>query len=185
MASQIFLTSSTSRTAGTNSTWNQIKSLSSKWNLLKNNHYWNHHHSMCMCKTWDDGKDNQWVKNCGYFSIINWVDNINWPLWRVSKLMFRVLANAQNVNFETLYNGQFMSSTLLLILNYLVILSHQCSTSFLRNFLPLFICKELSGLLRQTCKSHPRTRGVIYGTLDLTYHCLDHSLNTQLLVQIS
>ena len=65
-------------------------------------------------------------------AVINWVDNINWPPLRVSKLTFRVLAlrqseqidqrpslwrraNARNVSFETFYLGQFTLSTQLII----------------------------------------------------------------------
>ena len=38
-------------------------------------------------------------------------------------------SNDQNISFETLNGGQFALPTQLIILNYLVILSHQCSTT--------------------------------------------------------
>ena len=73
----------------------------------------------------------RWESITGLLSIINWVDNANWPPLRVSKLTFRAFplvrakhhhsipyhhslwrrANARNVSFETLYGGQFMLST--------------------------------------------------------------------------
>ena len=73
----------------------------------------------------------RWESITGLLSIINWVDNANWPPIRVSKLTFRAFplvrakhhhsipyhhslwrrANARNVSFETLYGGQFMLST--------------------------------------------------------------------------
>ena len=70
--------------------------------------------------------------------LINWVDNVNWPLLRVSKLTFRALvlrlslwrrANVPNVSFETLNGGQFTLSTQLIIPNYIVTLSHRRNTT--------------------------------------------------------
>ena len=67
----------------------------------------------------------------------NWVDFVNWPPSRVSKLMFQVLAlhqskrgkaNTWNISFQTLDGGQFMLSTQWIILNYLGVLSYQCNT---------------------------------------------------------
>ena len=53
-------------------------------------------------------------------------DRVYHSLWRK--------ANARNFSFETIYGGQFSSSTQLIILNYPVILSHQHSkTGFFRN----------------------------------------------------
>ena len=54
------------------------------------------------------------------FVTISWVDNVNWPPLRISKLTFRASAlrlsewrnaNARNVGFETLNGGQFALST--------------------------------------------------------------------------
>ena len=59
-------------------------------------------------------------------------DRVYHSLWRK--------ANARNFSFETIYGGQFSSSTQLIILNYPVILSHQHSnTGFFYKLTPLFI----------------------------------------------
>ena len=69
------------------------------------------------------------------------------------KLTFRMLAlgpllwcrsDVRNICFKTLYGDQFRLSTLLIILNYPVILSHWCSTinSFFSNLPPLFKCNS-------------------------------------------
>ena len=80
--------------------------------------------------------------------LINWGDNVNWPLLRVSKLTFRALvlrlslwrrANVPNASFETLNGGQFTLSTQLIIPSYIVILSHRRNISFFRNLPPTFI----------------------------------------------
>ena len=97
----------------------------------------------------------------GELSIINWVDNLNWPLYRVLKLMFQALAlhqskrqraGTQDISFKALYGGQFTLSTQLIILNYPVILSHPCITTdiFFRNLPLLFfslilLYKQCSG----------------------------------------
>ena len=47
-------------------------------------------------------------------------------------------ANIRNVNFETLYGGQFMLSTQLIILNYPVVLSHKHSTTVSLETYPLY-----------------------------------------------
>ena len=75
----------------------------------------------------------RWESITGEFSIINLVDNVNWPPQMVSKLTFRALAlcqtpfwrraNARNVRLETLYCGKFTLSTQLVILNYFFIRS--------------------------------------------------------------
>ena len=78
--------------------------------------------------------------------LINWVDNVNWPLLRVSKLTFRALvlrlslwrrANVPNVSFETLNGGQLTLSTQLIIPNYPVILSHRRNTTVSLETYPL------------------------------------------------
>ena len=46
---------------------------------------------------------------------------------------------AQNVSFQTLYSGQFTLSTQSKILNYPVILSHWCSTTFSLEIYPLYL----------------------------------------------
>ena len=80
-----------------------------------------------------------------YFGTINWVDNVNWPLTVKSlkaDLLLWQRANTWNVSFEnTVYSGQFMLSTQLIIPNYFVILSHWHSTTvaLTRNLPPLFI----------------------------------------------
>ena len=56
-----------------------------------------------------------WTNPTLSFSVIKWVENVNWSLFIVS-------------SFETLYGGQFTLSTQLIKPNYLVVLSHQCST---------------------------------------------------------
>ena len=97
----------------------------------------------------------------GELSIINWVDNLNWPLYRFLKLMFQALAlhqskrqraDTQDISFKALYGGQFTSSTQLITLNYPVVLSHPCSTTdiFFRNLPLLFfslilLSKQFSG----------------------------------------
>ena len=97
----------------------------------------------------------------GELSIINWVDNLNWPLYRVLKLMFQALAfhqskrqraDTQDISFKALYGGQFTLSTQLITLNYPVILSHPCITTdiFFRNLPLLFfslilLSKQCSG----------------------------------------
>ena len=56
-----------------------------------------------------------WTNPTLSFSVTKWVENVNWSLFIVS-------------SFETLYGGQFTLSTQLIKPNYLVVLSHQCST---------------------------------------------------------
>ena len=93
--------------------------------------------------------------------LFHWVDNLNWPLYRVLKLMFQALAlrqskrqraDAQDISFKALYSGQFTLSTQLITLNYHVILSQPCSTTdiFFRNLPLLFfslilLYKQCSG----------------------------------------
>ena len=82
------------------------------------------------------------------FGFIDWVDNVNWPPLRVSRLTFRALAlflslwrrtNARNVSFETLYGDQFTSSTQLIIPKlYLVILPQRLSTTVSLETYPLY-----------------------------------------------
>ena len=72
----------------------------------------------------------------GQFSIINWVRNINWLLALCHLLWQR--ANDQNVSFETCNGGQFTLSIQLIILNYLVILAHLCSTTVSLESYPLY-----------------------------------------------
>ena len=55
-------------------------------------------------------------------------------------------ADAQNISFETLYVGQFVSSTQLIILNYLVILSHWRNTRVsLETYIPYYSILRLHG----------------------------------------
>ena len=59
-------------------------------------------------------------------------------------------ANARNVSFFILYGGQFASSTQLIVLDYPVILFHQCcSTVSLETYPPLFIEKNSRLLLNE------------------------------------
>ena len=77
-----------------------------------------------------------WQSITGYFSIISWVANVNWPPQRVSRLTFWALAltqgfiysllrrdNARNVGFKALYGGRFTLSSQLTILKYQDILA--------------------------------------------------------------
>ena len=59
-------------------------------------------------------------------------------------------ANAQNISFETLYSGQFMLSTQLIILNYPVILSHWCNTTVSLETFPLYSQEKLSLIYQVT-----------------------------------
>ena len=56
--------------------------------------------------------------------------NINWVNGRRKEFKSKWRrANTRNVSFETLYGGKFKLSTHLMMLNYLVILSHRSSTT--------------------------------------------------------
>ena len=59
-------------------------------------------------------------------------------------------AKAQNISFETLNGGQFMLSTLLIMPNYLVILSHWHHHSFFRN-LP-FLLNEFDNSSKESTR---------------------------------
>ena len=84
------------------------------------------------------------LREKGLFSIISWIDNGNWPLCRVWKLMFQALPLSQReglmLSFQALHGGQFKLSTQLITLIHLAILSHWQHHSFFKNLPPLFIC---------------------------------------------
>ena len=74
---------------------------------------------------WGEGWEKKGKNPCGGSS------NIYFKLWQREK--------AWNVGFETLYSGQTMLSTRLVILNYPVILFHRCSTTVSSEPYPLNI----------------------------------------------
>ena len=70
----------------------------------------------------------------------------------------RTRTNTRKVSFQTLYGGQFTLPTQLIMLNYLVILSHRCNTTIFFPSYPLYsvtcllLCNERdSGPQRDKC----------------------------------
>ena len=134
--------------------------------------------------------------------LINWVDNVNWPLLRVSKLTFRALvlrlslwrrANVPNVSFETLNGGQLTLSTQLIIPNYPVILSHRRNTTVsletypLHSFTKLVDCTFVVTLLSKRPQhfDHP-FESYFRLSDDLSTHLVEWSMraNCQILIWI-
>ena len=81
---------------------------------------------------------------------LRWQQNVKQRV-RVIKLTIRQSlwrrANTRKVSFQTFYGGQFTSSTQLIILNYLVILSHRRSATVSLESYSLLKIKQISSTL--------------------------------------
>ena len=71
----------------------------------------------------------------------------------------RTRTNTRKVSFQTLYGGQFTLPTQLIMLNYLVILSHQCSTTIFFHILPPLL-SNLFAVLQSARIVDPRETNV-------------------------
>ena len=88
---------------------------------------------------------------------LRWQQNVKQRV-RVIKLTIRQSlwrrANTRKVSFQTPYGGQFTSSTQLIILNYLVILSHRRSATVSLESYSLLKIKQISSDKKTECASY-------------------------------
>ena len=108
----------------------------------------------------------RWETITGKFGFINWVDNVNWPLQRVSKLTFRALALRQSEwnSLRSIYVINPVDNTKL---------SFSVTTFVAYSF-----------LLEQQCKTESKTRVLVFIILFLKIHRISLEI-TKLLIERS